>query len=348
MRGNQDGVATKAEVKALKAEHTEGRWSLEAEKRAVADGFSELAGATAAGDVQTLAPEMQKLPAALRSLALELDHLWGNSDGHVSAAELDKVARFTLAALPFFTPEASEILALADQLGYTTEKAPVANVLNLRLALSNIPKDDASGNARFRELLDEAITEGETVGVPELLRDATRHAPRYHSLSVLEHSAYAVKSISALSEVAGLGFPAGAATMLLHDVGKIIDRTLWTHDDGSLDGYSFKQHEAEGAAWLKARGLDPAMIFHVTHHGVYRTMSADEIRTLCPDKETLAQAMIVYLADSLAKGNEPALVESFALERPKITELLIDAGLDADVLLSTYEHFRESWYAEKS
>ncbi len=350
LQGNRDGVASPSEIKGLRVPDNLQDWTLDGENDAGRAAYQALQGTAEATTVRTLAPALVALPPALRGLALELDAVWGDSDGHLSAAEIDKVARFTLAALPFFVPDAEAIIELAGALGYGGEGdgAPLANVLNLRLALAQVPAGTAEKNAPFRALLDEAIQQSDAVGMPELLRNAARHNPRYHSLSVLEHTAYAVKAIDALNTAAGTSFDAGPAIMLLHDVGKIIDRQLWTHDDGSLLGYSFKGHEAAGAAWLEARGFDADMLLHVRFHGDYRTMDADEIRGLCTDEQTLGEAMLVLLADSLAKGNQPATVESIDAELPKIATLLEEAGLDSELVIDAFKEFRASWFTAEA
>ncbi len=339
LRGDADGKASASELAAIRAGVTNDVVRGDSPSGGVADvahghgstpphadAYERAVVSARAGEVTTLAEPLRRLPAPLRRLALEVDSLWGDADGRVTTAELDRVARFTLAALPFFTKEADAILELAQYLGLDAGARTAPSVLGLRLALATVDRDGASGAADFRELFDEAVRAGEVLGLPGMLRDAAQHAPHWHSLSILEHSAVASSAARSLSALLDVDWRLAGATMLVHDVGKMLERHATAH------GFSYTDHEALGAEWLKERGVSDDVVFHVRHHADLRKASADELAALCGTRERLRQHLLVYVADQIAKGSEPAQLASFEEQAPKIADLASRCGIDAQEL----------------
>src|SRR5690606_15457159 len=119
------------------------------------------------------------------------------------------------------------------------------------------------------------------------------------------------------------------ATLLLHDVGKILER----HAAGR--GFHYHDHEETGARWLEERGVPADVAFHVRHHADLRAKSVAEMVALCGSDERLRQAVIVYVADQVAKGVTPDQLVSFDEQAPKIAALSARCGLDADALFAT-------------
>lgn len=347
LKGDADGVATKSELESL---------ARDLETRSAADFDGDAAGRAArarrlvreagADGVRTLDPVLERLPSPVRRLALQLDALWGDADGALTLEEIDRVASYYLSAVAFFHEDAERLLGLASRLGLAPD-APLpeaGNLLELRTAVLGVTPDDVEKARPFRELLDEAIEASDIPGAPELLRDADLHSPTYHHLSVLDHTTMAVRAVDALCDRLGTSWPDGAAVMLLHDVGKVLDRV--PRPDRGENHYSYWDHETEGAEWLKERGIDEDIVFQVRHHMVLRPSSAREVRAIAGgDRRRLAHMVIVYCADQLAKGATPAQIESFAEQRPKILELARDAGLDGDKLLAATTELREKWFA---
>lgn len=300
----------------------------------------ELRRAGAAGAVDTLAPELQGLPEPLKKLCVELDGLWGNADGKVSVDELDRVARYTLQALPFFTEEAAAIVQLAEALGY----AGSDEVGKLKSGLAQLDPGTRQEQAAYRQALDEAIAQSDQRG-PDLIRDIAKHQPRWHRLSILEHTAAAVAAVAAFSDQAGLDWPGAGAIMLLHDIGKILERPTF-FDEGGNQRWHFGGHEDVGAKWLEQRGFDGDLVFHVRHHGDIRGKSVEEILDLCQgDTRRMQEFVVVALADTLAKGDTPDLRQSFSdVLAPKLEDLCKRSGLDAEAMFGRYYELRGEWF----
>lgn len=332
LAGDADGKVTRAELEGIQAAAAKGvvrtaeagpLGHLSAEQ---ADAYERATSAAARGPLPTLSEPLARLPAPLRRLALEMDALWGNADGQLSVEELDRVARFTLAVLPFFTKEASAVVELAEYLGLVEGPRPANGVLALRLALAEVDKEEVARGAAFRALFDEAVAAGEVAGLPEMLRDAATHSPRWHSLSILEHTAVAVDAARSLASSLDVDWREAGATMLLHDVGKMLER--YAHERG----FHYTNHESLGADWLERRGVSAEVAFHVRHHADLRTKSVEEMVALCGSGERLRQAILVYVADQVGKGVTPDQLESFREQAPKIAALCKVAGLDATAL----------------
>jgi hypothetical protein len=334
-RGNANGSASKGELEKIR-----GRAQMEAvpgvpdpihTAGARSDALDAAIGSVKHKGVQTLDPALKKLPTAVRKLALEIDGLWGNADGNVSLEELDRVAKYYLAALPYFTPEAGALLELAEFLGYDKGPAQAKSVVELRGALAHVDKREVEDGKQFRAMFDEAIESCDVAGAPELIREAAEHNPRWHSLGILEHTAVAVDAAREVGQALGVDWRHLGATMLLHDVGKLLQRGF-VDDDGESGRYHFWEHEGIGAGWLQAHGVDPGMMFHVRYHSVLRENTEQEMISLCGTKERLTEALAVYIADQVAKGIEPAQLQSFDGEREKITHLAEHCGVDPQVL----------------
>lgn len=350
LAGNADGVATRAELAKLAGEIAKSPVAGATDPLHPAaerdEAYAKVLGKSSLDGVQTLAPELQKLPAPLRQLALEIDGNWGNADGQVTAAEIDRVARYYLAALPFFAKDAHHLLELAEHLGYAKPAAAAKNVLSLRLAIADVDKKEVARGASFRALFDEAVAASDVPGLPGLLRDAAQHNPRWHRLSILEHTAVAVDAAATLAEAARVPWKNAAAVMLLHDVGKLTDRQLTPESDTEKARYHFGGHEEAGAAWLRERGVDPDVAFHVAHHADLRSIPADELfEQVCGgDPRKLQEVLVVYVADQVAKGDAPDQLASFAAQEPKIRALCETAGLDAEALLSSRRALIARWF----
>ncbi len=297
-----------------------------------------------------LAPvSIASIPKPLQRLANELDALWGDGDGQLSVAEVDRVAKYVLAALPFFTSEAGAILELADALGFTKDPGANATLSSIRKGLDALDQQEVTDGKPYRAFLDAAIAEADRRGSPANIRDAAAHNPTYHRLSILEHTAASVLAIRTFAQVAGVDWTQAGAVMLLHDVGKILRRnkSAWTSrlSGGQEKDWNFSGHEHLGADWLRARGVDANFEWHVRHHGDLRQMSRAELDTLLrAPKRTLQEFFLVSLADLLAKGNSPALVASAAQTKPRFAALAKAADLDFHALWSAYEDARTQWF----
>jgi putative nucleotidyltransferase with HDIG domain len=345
-RGNADGVADPCELKDL-AHAMEANVApafddtyvqrLEAVRELSANplGLPALDGA------------LRKLPESLRRLALELDALWGNADGKVSVNEVDRVARYYLAALPFFTKNAADLLELARYLrldGPVPDRPPLG-VLQLRTALATVDSARVGMNQPFRTLFDEAVRVSESPGAPELLRDAAMHSPRWHKLGILEHSSVAVRAGIDLSRAVQLDWRDAGATMLLHDIGKMLEREV-EHQAG-VRAFAFTDHESMGAQWLKARGVSDELAFQVQHHRDLRALTVEQMIELSGgNNERLARMVVVYVADQVAKGDTPDQMASFTRETPKILALAEHAGIDGQALLLTAHNLWEELFPE--
>lgn len=344
LAGDADGRATRGELEAIRAR---------AEKDVVrGDGHGAhgpaaprgdayeraLSSAAAHGPLPTLREPLARLPEPLRRLALEVDALWGDADGRVTTSELDRVARYTLAALPFFTKEAAAVVELAEYLGIDDGPRAARGVLELRTAVAEVDREEVARGIAFRRLFDEAVATGEVAGLPELLRDAATHSPRWHGLSILEHTAVAAGAARSIARALDVEWRAAGATLLVHDVGKILER----HAAGS--GFHYADHEELGARWLEERGVPPDVAFHVRHHSVLRERTVAEMIALCGTGQRLREALVVYVADQVAKGATPDQLASFDEQAPKIAALCARCGLDADQLFAqrralVKEHF---------
>jgi hypothetical protein len=352
MRADADGLATKKEVaaqtgavvKPTKGSETNTIHPVDVRK----SDLHQVLGKLDDVGIETLDPTIRALPAPIRRLALEIDGLWGVPDGKISVDELERVAKYYLAALPFYTKEAGALLELAQHLGFADDMKPAPaakNVLSLRMAMAKVDKDEVARGENFRALLDEAIAESDVPGLPGLLRDAEAHNPKWHRLSILEHTAVAVTAIRDLASSVGIDWKDAGAVMLLHDIGKVLERNIVKDPDG-VDRYAFWGHEGLGAKWLESKGLSGDLVFHVNHHADLRGTSVDDMKTLCGTKERLAQAIVVYVADQVAKGDTPDQLKSFEKEWPKIATLCQHAGLDASALAATRDALITKWFKD--
>tara|TARA_B100000609_G_scaffold194994_2_gene188360 strand:- start:3605 stop:4771 length:1167 start_codon:yes stop_codon:yes gene_type:complete len=354
LEGDANGLASQQEVSSLHTSLQETMlpsYDLAANERKQAT--AQLLGQTDVQGIETLAPELQTLPSSIQRLALEVDGLWGDADGNVSVEEIDRVAQYYLSALPFFTPEANDLLELAEHLKLGGEQAAsqthtgqpkkAPSVMALRVALAKVDEAEIEDAKPFRELFDEAIEEAEVAGAPELLRDAAKHNPKWHRLSILEHTGAAVRAAHNLCDFANVDWKDAGGAMLLHDVGKILERQV--RHEGDSTRFSFWDHEEDGAKWLEERGLSDELVFQIHHHSVMRKKSVDEMVALAGnDDDRLARMVIVYISDQLGKGDTPDQVNSFNQQRPKLVTLANRAGLDGEALLSHAEQLREQWY----
>lgn len=342
--GDADGVATAGELAAVAAQIRADAPHFDRTARARADHAQALGQAAVQAPVTTLPASLRSLPEATRRLALEIDALWGNADGQITPDEVDRVARFTLATLPMFGGEASALLAIADQLGFVDNVPPAAqpHVLALRTAVLSQDAETVAKNRPYRALFDEAMAIADRPGAPELLRTAGQHNPNWHSLSILEHTAAAADAIATLCAKTGLDWPEAPGVMLLHDVGKILDRQA-RPEDASRD-WSFWDHEHAGAAWLDGRGVDERTRFHVAHHADLRSMNRYALQGLAGGPARLAEMLVVYVADQVAKGDRPAQIQSFKDQAPKIRALCDKAGIDADALFAAADDVRARWF----
>ncbi len=332
-QGNADGIASKQELQEL-AETLEATPSFDVDVDTRRQRTQELLGASSE-TFATLSPELRAMPAPLRRLALEIDSLWGDADGEISVAEFDRVVEYTLAALPFFTEEAEGLLELAEYLGFdcagSTGAAPVHK---LQMALAHVDEKEVEEARPFRQLFDEALAEGELPGAPEYLRDSLKHSPRWHSFSILEHTNHAVQAVRDLSQTVGIHWENAGATMLLHDVGKILERHSKNPDGQGNPMFHYFDHERVGEEWLSERGLSPDIAFHIRNHMVLRQKSVDEILDIADhDPKLLSEMIVVFMADHVAKGNKKDLMKSFEELRPTILTLSQHAGIDGQALL---------------
>lgn len=332
LAGDADGRVTRDELEGIQAAASksvvrgEGVEPEDPLSRAQADAYERAMSVTERGSLATLSEPLARLPAPLRRLALEVDALWGDADGQVTTEELDRIARYTLAALPFFTKEAAAIVELAEYLGFDEGPRVAEGVLALRVALAEVDRDEVARGSAFKALFDEALAAGEVAGLPEMLRDAATHSPRWHSLGILEHTAVAVAAARSLSRSLDMDWRAAGATLLLHDVGKILER------HAAERGFHYGGHEELGARWLEERGLPDDVAFHVRHHADLRGKSVEEMVALFESDERLQQAIVVYVADQIAKGVTPDQLASFDEQAPKIATLCARSGLDPAAL----------------
>lgn len=330
--GDANGVATPGELQTLSGRVCVGsHFDHGAAERA--ELLARIVGSTGPEGHVVLDEALRAMPRPMRLLALELDGVWGNADGSVSSAELDRVANYYLAALPFFRAELDDLLKLADALGLDGEALGIDPCI-----FSGAPaaKTGDRTSAAFRALFDEAVAHSDIPGAPELLRDALKHSPRWHRLSILEHSAFAVRAVKVLSRVAGLEWTDAGAAMLLHDVGKIVDR-----QSNANGGFTFHDHEGTGARWLKDRGLPEEMVFQIQNHSMLRRLSVEDLWSRAGgDPDRLARMIVVYIADQVAKGDTPGQLASFSEQKPKLEALCALAGLDAQALFTCADVLR--------
>lgn len=349
LAGDADGKVSAQELKAIrddvKKEVVRGAAGSVPEEDGRVDVLERAATmASERGALSTLTEALRRLPEPLRRLALEVDSLWGDADGRVTKAEIERVARYTLAALPFFLKEAEAVLELSAYLGLDVGPKAAPSVLALRLAVADVDRDEVARGAGPRRLFDEAVKAGEVPGLPEMLRDAATHSPRWHSLSILEHTAVAVAAARSLASSLDVDWRDAGATLLLHDVGKILARHAVTPGDDGKERYSFWDHEAEGAKWLEERGVPEDVVFHVRHHADLRALTADDLSALCGTEDRLEQAVLLYVADQVGKGATPDQLASFDEQASKIAALCERCGLDAEALFESRralvrEHF---------
>lgn len=342
--GNADGIASTEELENV-AEALQETPSFDVTGQSRRDKVVSLLGQANEVPPATLDPTFQSLPTPLRRLALEVDGLWGDANGQISPEEFGRVVEFTLSALPFFTDKADALLELAQHLGFDQPDSKVApSVMKLQMALAQVDAQEVENNRPFRQLFDEAVEAGEQIGAPELLRDALLHSPRWHRFSILDHTAKAVEAVRDLSQTVGMEWENAGASMLLHDVGKILERNTKSPDASGRPRFHYFDHEAAGAEWLESRGLDPDIAFHVRNHAEIRNVSTDEIVELAEgDPDRLAEMVVVYVADQVAKGNTDDQVESFESMRPKLLDLAQQAGLDGEALLARAATLREDF-----
>jgi hypothetical protein len=272
--------------------------------------------------LRTVAPQLDALPAPLRRLALEIDALWGNADGKISLQEFQRVSGYYLAAGSMFTDRIVELIELGEHLGL----ADAVRDLRAQLAQLEAPTETMK---QARELFDLAVAEGELPGRPQALRSADLHSPRYHQLSILEHSVNAVHAMKELCELAGRDWKDPAAVMLLHDVGKVLAfNSHW-------GAKTFHEHDRVASTWLEHQGAAESIIYAVRHHEEMRTLNVAALEAkLGGDRDRLALMTLIYLADASAKGQTPDQLASFESELPKVRELCQRARLDAQALIA--------------
>lgn len=347
LKGNADGVAEGAELSSVVAELAAkgaAGFDLEAGKRL--QTARRLANSASTTPIATLDSRLQRAPEAVRRLALEIDTRWGNADGSTSLEEINRVATYYLAALPFFGGDAGTLLELSSYLGFdknigSSLMPRTSSLFDLRCSLRTLSDEEVQCGRPFRELFDEAVAAGERPGDPELLRDLLLHSPRWHQLSILEHTAVAVDVARALSEAAGLDWRDSGGTMLLHDVGKVLDRSV----DPTSKEHHFTDHDENGARWLEERGISGEIAFQIRHHGAMREKSVAGLTELAGgDRDRLARMVVVYLADQTAKGRTPEQLRSLAKQMPKLRQLGEKAGLDMPALEKAMARLRVKWF----
>lgn len=339
-RGTLDGITTHQELVALKrtleAQPTDG-FQFDVTARAREKSLSVLISSTPVGTIVSDA-SIRKLPTALRLLANELDAHWGDADGKVSVEEFDRVAAYYLAALPFFCDEAQTLLELAEHLGYAQRDSTKV----ITETLSTVTERERELSRPFTELFHETVKAKDLPGAPGALREAALHSPKWHRLSVLEHSAFAVKAIRDLADTAGVEWKGLASTMLLHDVGKVLDRDvdLLSRLFGRLE-YNFTGHEAAGAKWLASRGLDQDLVWLVHHHLTPRGKTLSKLDALEGSRPDLvAKLALVYLADQVSKGDTEAQLSSLLRQSPMLRAAFTRAGWNADALFTRADRSR--------
>ncbi|MFH1808376.1 MAG: HDIG domain-containing metalloprotein [Pseudomonadota bacterium] len=341
-RGNADGTADTTELHALATElQHRGTDRFDADAALRLSQAQDLA-AGGPGRAHTLDPALMRAPEPLRRLALEVDALWGNADGQVSVDELERVAATYLGALPFFSAQAETLVELARYLGTAgrTQDVVAPSVVALRSALSRLDGSEVGAARPFAELFSEALAQGDIPGSPDYLRDAAMHSPRWHRLSILEHTAMAVDAATHLSRAAGVDWKEAGAAMLLHDVGKLLDRFPKRHG-----GFNYFDHEEAGARWLQQRGLPEDLRFQVEHHLEIHRRSVDELIELCGgDRGRIARLLVVACADSVAKGDTPDQLGNYAEMVPKLRALARFAGIDGQALLDEVDRLRAAHF----
>jgi len=342
--GNADGEATPGELKELSRtleDRPKERFDRKADDRR--DHARRLAIDSDSSPVTTLDPSLRAMPEAVRRLALEIDGLWGDADGSVSPAELDRVAGYYLAALPFFTGQAQRLLELAQLLGLGGADAPAIapSVHALRAQLARVDADAVTAARPFGELFSEAVAAADIPGAPGLLRDALQHSPRWHRLSILEHSAVAVDAVQALAERVGVEWQEAGATMLLHDVGKVLQR----HWKRRQKRFVYWDHDRVGARWLKQQRVPEEVLFQVRHHLDIHKMNVDEVIQAASYKPArVARMLLVIMADHVAKGDTDDQLQSMADKRDKVMALAQFAGIDGDALFDEADRLRARWF----
>jgi len=351
LKGNADGIASQQELEVLAAEaaeHSAAVYDLKANQRN--EHLQGILGKSESSSIETLEPALQALPPSVQRLALEVDALWGNADGKISVQEIDRVAQYYLSALPFFVDKAETLVELAQHLNMGDELNPnggktAPSVLSLQAALAKLDNSEVAAAQPFRKLFDEAMEQADVAGAPELLREAANHNPKWHRLSVLEHTGKAVEAVRELSQTVGMDWKDGGATMLLHDVGKILDRQV-RMDDTTEISFSFWDHEEDGARWLQERGVNDEIVFQIKNHSVLRKHTPEELIELAGnDPQRLGQMLVVYVSDQLAKGDTPSQLASLDKQRDKIIELSRFAGIDGEQLLQRADQLRTKWFA---
>ncbi len=348
--GNADGLVGKAELARL-VKQLESRppasFDRDAEKRL--EVARRLLSEAPAQPLSTLEPALRSMPEAVRRLALEIDALWGDADGQVQVEELDRVARYYLAVLPYFSAKAEDLLALASllKLGSGADQASASGVVALRAAVAKLDSDQASSARPFGELFGEALQAAEIPGAPGLLREALQHSPRWHRLSILEHTAAATEAAHALAEAAGVDWQEAGATLLLHDVGKLLSRHA-KERHGELRFY-YWDHEEVGARWLKQRQVPAELLFQIQNHlEIHRREAAEIIDLAGGDPARVARMLVVAAADSLGKGDTSHYLESWAKLQPRFLELAAFAGLDGPAMLAETERLRTVRFSNQS
>lgn len=346
LRGDADGLASCEDVHTLVSDWTRDSlptydW-LALERLNVAEQLLEESRSQRS---ITLSSTLRQQSLSLRRLALEINGLWGTANGHIACVEIERVARFYLFAWPFFKAESAVLVELARVIDCfeTLSQQPDSFLHRLHYALHSAPQELTTLELQARSWFDEALIHSEVPGSPEYMRDVENHSPKWHSLSILEHVAVAIRGVRALSDAIHFEWREGPATMLLHDVGKILTRQL--RADGVHSTFTFWDHEPEGAAWLQQRGADSHLVFQVAHHAVLRELPFEELKELARhDAQCIAQMVIVYCADQLGKGNTPPQRQSFTLQYEKILALARYAEIDGIALIAHFEELRERWF----
>lgn len=199
-----------------------------------------------------------------------------------------------------------------------------------------------------RNIFEDVLASTDIPGLPELLREARTHSRKWHQFGVLHHIAVGVHNVEILAAAVGIDFTSAPDIMLLHDIGKMLSRELKPakrrdavfQEEGTKSfKYSFHGHEDRGADRLAELGVDEYFVFHVRHHGTLRYITADDpedrrralpfFRDVLPElsasadrpfrdhgrtgRELLREMVIIYVADQMAKGDQPDVVRQFEI-----------------------------------
>jgi len=334
--GNADGTTTPQELKSLVGALKLEQSTFDPLKQGRLERAEELLQGAAV--MPSLDPALRALPEGLRRLALEIDGLWGNADGKVSVAEIDRVAHLYTSAMPFFYDDAAKLLELAAQLHLDLD-GPLSG---MKATMAGVDDDQRTGARTYRQLFDDALAQLDLPGAPDLIREARLHSPCWHQLSILEHTAAAVRAVGMLEKASGLDWSTAEATLLLHDVGKLLTREVKDADPAAPQ-FSFWGHTESGADWLKQHAVSDEIVQIVRNHEAIRELGTAQavIDLAGGDRRVVGKLVLHYLADQAAKGSTPDQLASLAVQKPKVVELAKYAGLDAAKLFEVLDEARQ-------